>query len=57
MPKTRTYRSRPSSRSPQTRITTRLLRSQKATIAALAVENGVSFNDQLVAMLWDVLKV
>ena len=50
MPKTRTYRPRP------TRITTRLLRSQKATIAALAIENGVSFNDQLVAMLWGALK-
>ena len=49
MPKTRTYRPRP------TRITARLLRSQKATIAALAIENGISFNDQLVAMLWAAL--
>ena len=56
MPKTRTYRPRPSSRSPQTRITTRMLRSQKVAIAALAIENGVSFNDQLVAMLWGALK-
>ncbi len=49
MPKTRTYRPR------STRITARLLRSQKATIAALAFENGISFNDQLVAMLWGVM--
>jgi hypothetical protein len=37
------------------RITTRLLRSEKVTIAALALKNGVSFNDQLVAMLWGAL--
>jgi hypothetical protein len=33
------------------RITTRLLRPQRLTIEALAKLNGVSFNDQLVAML------
>jgi len=33
-----------------------MLRSQKVAIAALAIENGVSFNDQLVAMLWGALK-
>jgi hypothetical protein len=33
------------------RITTRLLRSQKRRIEFLAGFNGVSFNDQLMAML------
>lgn len=44
-------------RSPRThRITTRLLKSQKAAVAALACTNGVSFNAQLASMIWEVLK-
>lgn len=45
MPKTRTYRSRP------TRLTVRFRRSQQAAIAALALTNGVSFEAQVLALV------
>jgi len=44
MPKTRTYRPRP------TRIIIRIRRDHKRSITALALVNGVSFNAQLIAM-------
>lgn len=44
-------------RRPRThRISTRLLKSQKAAVAALAATNRISFNAQLTSMIWEIIR-